>query len=279
MENAELLERLQKLERGQRRSRVVGGLALLLLVVAIALGAEKVEKMMEGEELVIRDKAGNERIKMAVDDTGPYLRMFDSKGHPRAVLLVEDDGATFVLPGGIGLRSNLMFSNRNEPAFYITDAQGKIRCELSTKTGTARLIMTDPDQKEAVVIAAAKDGPSFSLYDNQKKLRALISVFGGISRFGLLDPRQAQRVMLTAAAEGSSMAVNDENEIRRAAILTATGQGTAIATFNKYGDMIWNATGSTESATQKKGAPGAPGAATPPSSDAGAAPGTVPPGR
>src|ERR1041385_1345313 len=99
----QLLARLSQLERSQRRMRYGLGCVAMIFIAMIGIGAEEKGApagALEAQELVIKDKAGGERIKMAVDESGPYLRLYDSRGLPRASLIVEDAGATLFMPGG-----------------------------------------------------------------------------------------------------------------------------------------------------------------------------------
>ena len=240
MNTADMHERLLKLERSNRRMRWGGGLLLVALAAVFTLGAAKGDRSLDAEELILRDAGGVERIKLAVDGAGPYMRMFDSKGRPRAVLLVHDDQSLFALPGGAKMKSNLLLLNGDEPTMYIQDNSGKARVELSTKGETVRMIMTDPEQKESIILAAAKDGPSVSCFDENRKLRAQLSVFAGQSRFALLDGKQVQRASMHADNGSAAFALADENEIRRAAMLNPTGKGGILGIFGKYGESIWD---------------------------------------
>src|SRR3954469_18592544 len=91
----QLLARLSQLERSQRRMRYALGCLVLILFAMIGIGADKPDAaVLEAQEIVIKDKAGAERMKMSVDASGPFLQLFDSRGLARASLTVEDVGAT-----------------------------------------------------------------------------------------------------------------------------------------------------------------------------------------
>jgi hypothetical protein len=154
------------------------------------------------------------------------------------------------------MKSNIMLINGQEPSFYLTDNDAKIRAELSTKADSVRMIMTNPDQKESMVLASAREGPSVSCFDDQQKLRAYLSVgawqkldngtlIPGVSRFSLMDARQVQRISMHATDNSAAFAVADDNEIRRAAMVylkdrtDPNKEGAVMATFNRIGDTIW----------------------------------------
>jgi len=230
-----------------------GGLLVLAVAAVFGLGAAKGDRSLDAEELILRDAGGIERIKLAVDNAGPYLRMFDSKGRPRAVLLVQDDRSLFALPGGAQMKSNLLLLNAAEPTMYLQDNNGKARVELSTKGETVRMIMTDPEQKESMIFAAAKDGPSISCFDENRKLRAQLPVFAGLSRFALLDNKQVERATMYADNGSAAFALADENEIRRAAMLNPTGKGGIFMVFGKYGESIWDTAGFPDALKRESG--------------------------
>jgi len=247
MTSAEMAERLGKLEQSNRRLRI-GGIVMALVAVAVfGFGAIKGDRVLEAEDLIIRDKQGNERARMAVDDSGPYLRLTDSKGHPRAILLVQDDRGLFLLPGGEKMQSELLLVNSGEPTIYLKDNDGQPRLEMSTKGDTVRTIMTSKDHptQESMIMASSKDGPSLSCFDDAGKLRAQLSVFEGISRLSLLDAKQVQRVAMHAASDSAAFAVADDNEIRRAAMVylkdksDPTKEGAVVATFDRFGNSIF----------------------------------------
>jgi len=255
MNITQLQERVEKLEKSNRRMRWCGAVLVLVMISIFGFGAVKGERVLECEDLLIRDKQGNERIRMTMGDSGPYMRFYDSKLSPRAILQVQDDSSLFCLPGATK-KSNVTLINAQEPAFYLTDNASKIRAELSTRADTVRLIMTNPDQKESMVLASASDGPSLSCFDDQQKLRAFLSVGAwrkldngtmepGVSRLSLMDERQVQRTSMHAAHDSAAFAVADDNEIRRAALVylkdkaDSNKEGAVVATFDRIGDTIW----------------------------------------
>src|SRR5690242_5490684 len=100
MNESLILQRLENLERTNRRLKRGFIVSVLFFVIAGAVGAVKIEQSLDAEQFVVHDKAGNERIRLSVEEAGPALRMFDSKGRPRVVFLVEDEGSVFTMQGG-----------------------------------------------------------------------------------------------------------------------------------------------------------------------------------
>jgi hypothetical protein len=261
MSSLDVRERLERLERANRQMRWGTCVLLALIAAAFGLGAIKGDRSLDAEELIIRDKTGNERIRLAVDESGPYLRLLDTRGRPRALLLVQDAGSFLALQGGAE-KSRVTLSNLAEPALFLQDNNGKARAELSTKGETVRLILTDPNQNESMIMASAKDGPSISCFDDQKKLRAQLSVSKSegatksISQFSLLDGLQKQRASMHADNGSAAFALADENEIRRIALFQGTGKGGAIIQYGKYGEPILDTSAIPEIFRKQSAGPG-----------------------
>jgi hypothetical protein len=108
-----LTQRLDRLERENRRWRLAGCLSVLGLVAVALMGQAirgKVAKVVEAERFVLRDSSGIERAALDILPGGAALSLLDQNGAPRALLSQEaigflSDGsrahvALAMLPGG-----------------------------------------------------------------------------------------------------------------------------------------------------------------------------------
>src|SRR5437764_8094461 len=92
MDNAQLVaisERLNRLERENRRLKRGGALALVAVALLAAGGAKlaEVPKVIETEQLILRDSNGKMRARLSTDKDGsPLLGFGDAEGNPRAIL-------------------------------------------------------------------------------------------------------------------------------------------------------------------------------------------------
>jgi hypothetical protein len=97
----ELIARLERLERENRRLRV-SGLALPVLALicligpALARAGGSVSPRVEAQQFILRDEAGRVRGMLGMDEGRPRLVLRDEKG----AVLVEIDGQPHTLPAG-----------------------------------------------------------------------------------------------------------------------------------------------------------------------------------
>jgi hypothetical protein len=114
-----LAERIERLERENRRWRWGSGLALIAGLVVMIGGAQRANdpKVVEAEGFIVRDKDGKERVRLGLATDGdPALFLRGKDGHNRVILQAseEDDcgglylfgsgketGLSVVLDGGI----------------------------------------------------------------------------------------------------------------------------------------------------------------------------------
>jgi hypothetical protein len=95
-----LARRLERVERGIRRWRVIGSAALVTLAFLVLLGAtgQKVEDEVRAKSFVLVDQQGRQRAVLNVvplpffDIAG--LKLYDQKGRARAALAVAGDGSS-----------------------------------------------------------------------------------------------------------------------------------------------------------------------------------------
>ena len=98
-----LMRRLDRLERGLRRWRILGGVAWTALAASIALmyvlAFRPVESSFETDEPPSREAAVDDEVRAHA------FVLVDGEGHPRAALAMRPDGT---------------------PALAFTDAEGRI---------------------------------------------------------------------------------------------------------------------------------------------------------
>lgn len=88
----QLAQRIQQLERSNRRMKVLGGLALAV-TLCTAAAAPYVCDVVTGERLVLRDTSGRSRITMnAYNTETPALEFQSKEGRTTGSLTVSDDG-------------------------------------------------------------------------------------------------------------------------------------------------------------------------------------------
>ena len=135
-------ERLDRLERENRRLKRAGALVAALAVSILAMGAAAPEKgkKIEAEEIVLKDAAGKTRIWLSVTRLGPALHLFDEKGVPRAVLMAQSLQFT---DGDVTPRLRLALE-KGAPVVLLSDANDRARAVLGVGTKGPRLLFTKP---------------------------------------------------------------------------------------------------------------------------------------
>ena len=89
----EVEERLEKLEAQTRRRRHLGGIVIAACAAAILLMGQTAKKqIVKTEEILLVDKSGITRGRLAVSERGPNLTFYDANGKVRAILAVADEG-------------------------------------------------------------------------------------------------------------------------------------------------------------------------------------------
>ncbi len=95
----ELANRIERLERENRRWRWVAGLALVAGLVVTIGGAQPAHeaKVVQAERIIIRDKDGNERVRVGVGSNGAaYLSLKDMGSNGGIDLVASSEGQPYL---------------------------------------------------------------------------------------------------------------------------------------------------------------------------------------
>lgn len=153
-----LLERLEVLERSNRRLKL-GGLVLLVTLAAIGVMGQARPQLqtVEAQEFVVKDAGGVVRARLGASQSAASLSLFHEGGRVSLVAL-----------GGRGQGSHLA----------IEDAAGKIKGLLLLDSERAGLYLspidaTGPPKAQRVVFEVSNQGPGgFAYYDRNGQTRA-----------------------------------------------------------------------------------------------------------
>jgi len=169
-----LLERIEKLERSNRRLKL-GGLVLLVGLAAIGvMGQARQPQTVEAQEFVVKDAGGVVRARLGTSPAAASLSLFHDGGR-----------VSLVASGGRGPGAHLA----------ISDAAGKIKGLLLLNSETVGLYMspvdaTGPPKAPRVVFEVLNQGPGgFALYDRNGQTRARFGADSddGASQATILD--------------------------------------------------------------------------------------------
>ena len=150
-------QRIEALERQNRRLKLVGGTTVGLVLAALAVGqatSKKAEppawkgRVIEAEKFVLRDKNGKARAALRTFRDSAGLVMYDKDGKTRLDLTMDKVG----------------------PALVIRDANGKTRITLGECLGSADLRMNHSNGKRSVSLSTNLLGPNLELMDSNGKV-------------------------------------------------------------------------------------------------------------
>lgn len=142
-------ERLEKLEK-QNRWMKNAGLAVLALAGCSFLMAQALPASgtIEAREFNLRDKAGNVRRRLGMNEAGPYLSLIDATGIDRVGLVAGEVGPVLVLRSG----------------------KDKIQAQLAVVDGIPWLSLFDTTERErAILVVNDVKGPLLKMYDAKGK--------------------------------------------------------------------------------------------------------------
>jgi hypothetical protein len=95
-----IIQRLARLEQENRRWKMLGLCAVVLLGLVVLLGAttSKVVQEIRTKRLILLDKDGRERAKLEMHSErgGPYLDLYDKDGRVGASLSITSTGGSFL---------------------------------------------------------------------------------------------------------------------------------------------------------------------------------------
>ena len=165
----DLVQRVEKLEKANRRLKLAGVLALTLVGCLLLLGAASPKRTVEAEEFVLRDANGDERARLGITASGSALGFRDANGNLRAVLSTKGGLILYDAKGDMRLSLGDLPGGA---ALLLKDANGVSRVMLSVfdAGATAGLLLYDANGKVAVLVAVSPRGRELKLLDANGKL-------------------------------------------------------------------------------------------------------------
>lgn len=182
-----LERRIERLEQ-QNRSLKRRGVAVIGLVSAVLLMAQAMPRgrVVEAEQFLVKDAAGETRAALMTDSLGGVLFFMRdlAKQHGVALAVDRDGPAAMVMTSG-GANQVSVQTTKSGPSFVLYDTTGVARLHLS---------------------GAGRWGPSLGLYDESgaKQLVSLSAsrLLGGPRLYMLANDSEAARIDLSHAKQG-----------------------------------------------------------------------------
>ena len=148
IETNELVARLEKVEKQNRRMKVVGCAVLLVMTALLLVGWVSPEsKVVEAETFVVKGADGNKRAELGMIEGCPTLALFNENGMGDVLLTQGKAGTGLILSDGKSPRA--AFGIRNDVPIF----------NLIGKKGIDRIRIT-----------CSQEGPVLGIYDNDGKL-------------------------------------------------------------------------------------------------------------
>jgi hypothetical protein len=220
-----LTRRLDRLERENRRWKLAGGLAALVVLVLAVMGqAGPRPRSVDAEEFILKDSSGKRRAVLSVAQGGlAHLAFYDRQDAPRLGLGVGGNGA---------------------PTLALADAGGHARAKLELQAdGVARVILLDEKYRLAVVVGVSRQGaPWVGLSNHQSGSGAEMGVLdNGDASFSLTDSSGKIRATLGLADGSPTMMLTDEKGSPRVGVSASRGQDASIGLLDGGGKVLWKA--------------------------------------
>lgn len=270
MADEELIERLEKLERENRRMKRLGGAALVLAAtLGVIYATRPVSDTITARKFIVLDRQGRARITLStpayagavVDETDPddpTIWISDARGQDRAIL--TGGGLSFadekekplaaysatpgtlkahefdVVDGAGNVRAGMRMDPAGEPDIAVLGPGGGVRGSMYlAKGGTAELGLYGKNGNRAVEMAVSSDGSRYIVF-RQVRPKLQIPLGMGVTAGGrpnvTLSDGQGYSLQL-----GSTLTV---------APTTGTTQQTSAASIIMFGNdkkhhVIWRA--------------------------------------
>jgi len=150
-----LVQRLDDLERENRRLKWIGALVLIGIAALVLMGQagpRRVFKHLQSEQFILQDPGGQTRAVLGtLADGSSGLVLYDRNGKERAKLIVLADGSSVL---------------------HALDKDGKLRAGLGVASdGSPGLLLGDREGRPRAGLSVLGDGmPSFGLFDANGKV-------------------------------------------------------------------------------------------------------------
>jgi hypothetical protein len=205
-----MVERLEGVERENRRLKARGVVALIGLAAVLLMGqAVPGRRDIEAQSFTLLDSTGKSQARLGMVAGGPALQLFDADGHGRAGISVRQDGTPWL-------------------SLFDGSGKGGVTLAVGANQDTV-LLIRDPDGKARATLGLGGQGVSLVLADAQ-----------GVSRVGIdVQAGDATRVVLQDRAGTTRAALGiDQTGAPTLRVIGRTGQPSAVLMSNDLGATL-----------------------------------------
>jgi hypothetical protein len=173
MQEPELLARLEKLERENKRFRRLGVTAVVVAAALAGMYATRtvplrdhagVPGVVKAHELEIVDSRGKARIKLTTVMGGTYVTLLDSQGTTREGMFLGSDGSPHIALDDAQVKARLSMDvdSDGSPNVSLSDAQGQVPLDLGVGSdGSSEVRLSDTHGMPRAVVGVLADGSPY----------------------------------------------------------------------------------------------------------------------
>ncbi|OFV94413.1 MAG: hypothetical protein A3H28_09725 [Acidobacteria bacterium RIFCSPLOWO2_02_FULL_61_28] len=219
------MNRLEKLEKQNRRFKQIGAVALIIVGSVVLMGQAPPPRTVEANEFTLRDGSGRVRGQLSMTNSGPALSLYDQNGHVRTMLDVLASG----------------------PGLSLLDANGKIRAALVVEANGPGLALVDGNGKKRAMVNLVAEGPGIYLFDDAEKGRVALYLLAGEPKLSLRDRNERVRTSLAGATLGLEDEEGFQTTIGSTELITPrTGEthktsAASLVLLDKDKKVLWKA--------------------------------------
>jgi hypothetical protein len=127
-----LEERIQKLERENRRLKQIGTLLSVVIAVVLLMGQSGKNRSLDADSLVIRDNSGRVRMELGTleSDSSPTIKLFGGSDNKGASAWFESNGEGSSL--GFIAHGVTLLSDRGSPSLLLADGKGGTTVDVAS---------------------------------------------------------------------------------------------------------------------------------------------------
>ncbi len=122
----DLAQRVEKLEKANRRLKLAGVLALTLVGCLLLLGVASPKRTVEAERFILLDANGKPRVRLRMRAEGPELGLYDANRKTRVALGMTPNGPKLGLLDANGNLQVILGAEAEGPRLVLFDANGKV---------------------------------------------------------------------------------------------------------------------------------------------------------
>lgn len=169
-----LVQRLDRLERDNRRMKRFGALVIVLIAAVVLMGQSTISKVVsvvEAEKFVLRDSSGRKRALLTASDSNVTFSLYDRKGAIGVSLeTIDDKGSSLFLTDKKSKIRLLLRSKEGMPKVMIIDKNGRIRAVLGRTSDKEVILERTPYWKVKTELYKNRPESSLVLYGKEGRL-------------------------------------------------------------------------------------------------------------